>query len=491
MALRAMSGVDLNPLSKTYGCADRGYWHYQDGKGFPVGSMQVSTLGFWAASHLLNADFRAASLATIDWWVRIIEAGDGSLDEYFFGQRSFCATAYCAMAVATVLHDGGEGITTRHREALQKTLKYLASDKHRPDSANQTFAAMVAYDLSGLKGTNPFSPHFVTEGAYYSEYGGFDLGYTLKCVDICALAIGLVKEDSLREKYFDMSDKLIDRLSNVIVEKCFHPSLGSRGNSHLLLGGLTYFQRNGHPRALAVLDALTKSHRFSDLVTAENCDDKYLSFFHLTSLSLSADITGKLFKAFQWSKPLASLPSLEQEENLYWYKNKLVVSKNSPRFHVELLDKQFTFGGWVATNMGETWVSCGHIVKDFSVENKNGALVIKHPIMFVKMKSNTSLVQSWWFSLALRVSMRVPFVGQVLRNMIYQKSMKAKPGIKWGEREIRIVNKEITIKDKFDLTIMDLRFHRGWVMTPCNLKGNRRQIRLLLYFPDMIQININ
>ena len=465
MALRAMSGVDLNPLSKTFGCADRAYWHYQDGKGFPVGSMQVSALGFWAASRLINPDFKVASHATIEWWVRRIEAGDGSLDEYFFGQRSFCATAYCAMAMATVLHDGGEGITTRHHEALKKTLKYLASDEHRPDSANQTFAAMVAFDLSGLKGTNPFNPHFVEEGSYYSEYGGFDLGYTLKCVDICALAVGLIQEESLRKKYLEMSDKLISRLSNVVVERCFHPSLGSRGNSHLLLGGLTYFQRNGHPRVPAVLQTLTQTQRFADLVPAENCDDKYLSFFHLTSLSLAADISGKLFKAFQWQMPSAPLPSLEHEAGLFWHENKLVVSKEWPRFHVELPQKQYTFGGWIASNKDYTWVTCAHRIEDFSVENKSDALVIRHPLMFVKMKSNTSLVQSWWFSLALRVFMRVPFVGQVLRNMIYKKSMKARAGTKWGEREIRISIKEVIVRDKFDQNVKDIRLHHGWVMT--------------------------
>src|SRR5437588_9163562 len=94
-ANRALGMIDQNPLSRTAGCGDRAFWHYQDGKGFAVGSFQVAMLGLSYAAELFPESrerFRSASFLAKQWSAREI-LRRGALDEYFSNQKSFCATA--------------------------------------------------------------------------------------------------------------------------------------------------------------------------------------------------------------------------------------------------------------------------------------------------------------------------------------------------------------------------------------------------------------
>src|SRR5437588_7027685 len=91
-ANRALGMIDLNPLSRTAGCCDRDFWHYQDGKGFAVGSFQVAMLGFFAASKAFpenSSHFEIAQQLALEWWEKEV-VKFGALPEYYRGQESFC-----------------------------------------------------------------------------------------------------------------------------------------------------------------------------------------------------------------------------------------------------------------------------------------------------------------------------------------------------------------------------------------------------------------
>ncbi|HKJ23210.1 MAG TPA: hypothetical protein VKB65_00205, partial [Myxococcota bacterium] len=106
---RALTLLDRDPSSPTYGCFDRNYWHYRT-QDFPSGMYQELALplaqafvGAWPGSrHHGQPRLRELALAGVDFAARSAHA-DGSCDDYFPFERALGATAFAAAAHAEVL----------------------------------------------------------------------------------------------------------------------------------------------------------------------------------------------------------------------------------------------------------------------------------------------------------------------------------------------------------------------------------------------------
>ena len=105
-ARRMISLLDRRPWSPTYGCFDREYWHYKTLIEFPRANFQAAV---WGLALLYKTPFPGNEFAgnpqVLDWihaalkfWAGMRHA-DGSLDEWYRNERSFCVTAYTAAAV--------------------------------------------------------------------------------------------------------------------------------------------------------------------------------------------------------------------------------------------------------------------------------------------------------------------------------------------------------------------------------------------------------
>lgn len=434
--LRYLGFIDLNPFSTSYGCADRSYWHYLDLKAFNVASFQVGQFALTVAGAISkDKAFQQAAHASLNFYSRDIQ-NKGLVDEYFPHQKSFCATAYTTMSAALSLdisrrQKGVKNAVTE--KAILSALKQLALQKQKPESANQALAAYLAHDLAvynlGLEQEkNPFTIPMLSENTYLSEYGGIDLGYTLKCLDICVLGNLLVEDPHARNFYQTHIQKILTFLQK-IAHFGFHPSLSSRGNPHRLVGGLQTLQ-NEWPTISSWSSAFIKPDFIPELVSAENSDDKYFSFFHLTSLALPYVVT--LFPELKSRFKNLSIESVPKkdfeitEAGLSFSTdetgNSLVISKsNGGGLLYTQGHERFIFTGYIFKNsQGTVQVPAGeaHI-------NKAG---VNTEIIFSAspLKQKTNFLQSFCGSTLTKFLLFFPIVSSLFRFYIYKKTSQLK-----------------------------------------------------------------
>jgi hypothetical protein len=206
--------LDRTPVSGSYGCFDRSYWHYRI-MDFPCGMSQefVWPLALVWSLDLPDNPYRA-QLALRDW----IEAGihfaarsahrDGSCDDYYPFERASGAGAFSLLAMleasdiiglsddeevncfferrAGWLAAHQESGTLSNHEALIVACLVRMAERDR----GQRWEAKAAARLTRLLSWQP------KEG-WFSEYGGADPGYL-------SLTIGLLADIDRRRPDFGL-----------------------------------------------------------------------------------------------------------------------------------------------------------------------------------------------------------------------------------------------------------------------------------------------
>jgi hypothetical protein len=470
--VRARGLTDLNPLSRTAGCVDRSYWHYQDGKGFPVGSFQVAMSGFAAAALAFPegaSEFQRAAELTAGFWAKQIARGP--LDEYFAGQQSFCATSHTTLSATLCLNlqEKGRGAFGDLGKAIETALGWMAQLGFRPDSANQTLAARLAWDLAAESSAlgpvfrdrvNPFTPNENRDESWLSEYGGFDLGYSLQCLDLCALALGLLKNPARRGVYEQWARMLVDFLHAAVVEATFDPALSSRGNPHRLTGGVLAFAEAGDHRAKAIITEL-HGYETPALIGMDSCDDKYLVFFHLNSLLLAEHVESPLSDFF--TEPVQLSESVAQPT---WGRH--LPSAGLLFFHVDTWRAavSLTRGGLVAVSgRARAEVQGGYLLRDgrslwttvvdtdaMKIQKNESAqeVTLTLPLRLKRVSERTATVQHLGFRLALRLALAVPVVSDLLNRWILNKvSAGSKSSRPFAIRQITLSRAGVVVGDTF------------------------------------------
>ncbi|MGE5246782.1 MAG: hypothetical protein ACM3L8_00425, partial [Verrucomicrobiota bacterium] len=191
---RILGFGDRDEDSGTSGCFDRAYWHYLL-KDFANARFQESAL---LLAILFSHDFpgnRFFGRAAVRRWARLallfwarLQNSDGSFNEYYPFERSFCATAFSTYAAsrALLLLDDEE-LTRSVLPAVARAGDYLAAHGNK-DVANQMAAALAALGNCHLLTGDPRFAAAAeekkrlllgmqdAEGAF-PEYGGCDTGY--------------------------------------------------------------------------------------------------------------------------------------------------------------------------------------------------------------------------------------------------------------------------------------------------------------------------
>lgn len=191
---RVLGFCDRESESPTFGCCDRIYWHYR--------LIDVSNARFQEAGLLMALAFstplpgnRFAGNERMKQWSRAVwrfwldrRNADGSANEVYPRERSFCATAFSAAAFMETL------ILLNAAEQWQEEVKRAAptfvwlADHRNPDVANQMAASLLALARFATVTENAAAKRAVQRrrdellraaghDCEFKEYGGIDYGY--------------------------------------------------------------------------------------------------------------------------------------------------------------------------------------------------------------------------------------------------------------------------------------------------------------------------
>jgi hypothetical protein len=198
-AYRILGLGDRRPDSQTFGCFDRYYWHYKQtdfvNARFQESSQFLALL--FSYNHPENRFYQNEKIyqwaqAAVDQWTKI-QRPDGSFDEYWPFERSFCVTSftlYAASETCRLLN-----FIKKPTTALSKAAKWLMK-RENPIVMNQMAASAIALRISGeileddsILDVAQQRIHRILErqspSGYFDEYGGYDIGYqtiSLSCL---------------------------------------------------------------------------------------------------------------------------------------------------------------------------------------------------------------------------------------------------------------------------------------------------------------------
>lgn len=186
---RILGFIDRNEFSKTYGCADRYYWHYKfhdfSNARFQEVALLLSLLykfNFDGNQFFSNEKILNWAKAAIKFWADIRNS-DGSVNEAYPFERSFCATSLSTYAVTEALIV----LSLNERLQLEKTGLWLKRNDNIEVSNQMAGAVLSLYNIYLL--TNDVEFKYAAEKkaimlirnqdehGYFLEYGGGDIGY--------------------------------------------------------------------------------------------------------------------------------------------------------------------------------------------------------------------------------------------------------------------------------------------------------------------------
>jgi hypothetical protein len=373
---RAMTLQDANPRSRTFGCCDRAYWQYRTVSGFPAATMQQLALPFailYMTPFAGNAHAgdpamleRAAS-AMLAWCAA--QHRDGSCDEWYRNERSYCATAFTAFAVSETLLLLRDRLDAARRERITGHLLRAArwlEERFNPEVANQNLAACAALrntfrlteesrHRDAFRETWRATAGQLDPEGWFREYGGADPGYALLALDLLACLHRAGAGDDVD----DAAARCARWLSSLACgEGSLAGRLGSRGTAHGFPFGASYFADRS-PESAALAAHLLRGLDLGVLPGPADADDRYLAYFYLPHFALACT-----------AAPFTAAPGAPGAPFTAWPRSGFVVRRDRAGGAAVSLRRQGAFnlsapggpelgnlGWWAETESGARWTS--------------------------------------------------------------------------------------------------------------------------------------
>lgn len=275
---RILGYCDRNPASPLQGCFDRLYWNYRI-TDFPSIWMQD---GCFLLALLYTKNFNGNMFygekmvlewakKSVDFWARALHP-DGSGDEMYPYERSFCATAFSACAVTEALLL----IDAPIPPILEKTAKWLAGQDNSQAANQRAAAALAIYNVAQLKRNRQIEQaadkmafsllgNQSAEG-FFVEYGGYDIGYLSITLSLLARLHRKTQDEKLRIAAEHAIAFLDDKIHD---DGTYDNSRCSRKTQYLYPFGLAYFSNS-------ILDRIVYGLEHNRIVNPSWLDDRYI-----------------------------------------------------------------------------------------------------------------------------------------------------------------------------------------------------------------------
>ena len=151
---RILSLQNQNPFSNHYGCFDRNFWHFKTIIDFPSATYQQVLLGLshlYISNNKFNYFHKSEKLKEIIrsgilYWCKI-QNKDGSQNEYYENDRSFCPTALTTFAISQSYKLLPNIFSQNEKKLIIHKLKKAGNwlSKHDYQSVqNQMIASMIS-----------------------------------------------------------------------------------------------------------------------------------------------------------------------------------------------------------------------------------------------------------------------------------------------------------------------------------------------------------
>jgi hypothetical protein len=262
-------------------------------------------LGLAVLYYNLNEDNNSLNDPTIRnsiksgllYWCSI-QNKDGSFNEYYQNDRSFCPTAFTTYAAAKTFYLGRDIFSESEQSLIETAISKSGSwlTKHSfPEVQNQMIASMNAlFYASQVLNDQILKEAFVKrknevlnaqdKEGWFPEYNGADIGYSFMALDLFA--------NYLDQNYDEDVIETVTKLIRFII-RFIHPdgtvgsTYGSRCTSHVLPYGINYFSNLGFPEAVYLYDWYTHHKKGHRIIDPLQIDDKYFAYFYFNSYAQS------------------------------------------------------------------------------------------------------------------------------------------------------------------------------------------------------------
>ncbi|MBI2027313.1 MAG: hypothetical protein HYS98_05875 [Deltaproteobacteria bacterium] len=468
---RLLSLQDRNPLSTTYGCFDRPYWHFKTITDFPNISCQQSMLvlaqiykyPFSGNIYFGKKKILENIIAGLTFWAKS-QHKDGSVDEFFPYDRSFCAIAFTTYAAAESLSLIKDEIELSCFEELQKKVHSSCNWILKHDNkevTNQILAASVALlksffltqDHRYLVGSQEKLKRALSqqnEEGWFYEYNGADIGYLSISIDLLVHHYKFSADEKVKQAAL----RAIGFLKHFIFP---HGSAGgeygSRNTQYIMPSGLEFFS-NYSDEAQYILHYLYRGFQKGQTLSPLSSDDRYFCFFYIPSYVSAL----YLFKPKNYThRPLSDGMTLFKRAGLVHYKNQdmhvvIGASKNGV-IKISNQDKTvYSEVGFFCT------LKNGHLVasqflntqNSFSVSEINQDIIIKIQGQFIRVYNKIPMRKYLLpFRIFNYVFLRFKLFHQLF-DLFFRKKMimkKTKTKI-YFNKKIRLNSEGIEIEDE-------------------------------------------
>jgi len=210
---RIIGFLNRTEKSHTYGCFDRNFWHYK--------LIDFPNLRFQEAAFLLSLLYQNNfpgnqyynrqrvllwCASAVRYWANRRNR-NGSVNEVYPYEHSYCATAMSACAVfnAILISPTSEmgGID------VERTGDFLATNSNIEVTNQEAAAALALYQCANITEKSEYSSAARSKvsniishqhkSGFYPEYGGFDVGYQSITVSLLSRVYLLDQSDTLRK----------------------------------------------------------------------------------------------------------------------------------------------------------------------------------------------------------------------------------------------------------------------------------------------------
>jgi hypothetical protein len=357
------------------GCLDKDYLNKKNNFSSPP--FQYFSLNYLNFNHKLKTNVHNNIIEEVKFLINL-QNKDGSYDEWYKNERSFCTSSYTSFLISNLLLNNLEIRSDLKMDLLNSLDKsfYFLKEKINKNILNQNLAKLAflqnyceikkerknIFIKKELKAYSDKLYSFVMK-SYEYEYEGVDLGYLT--VSLMLSAEILKRKNS--KKMMEIFVRLLHVSKKLTLDFKYFPNyIFSRSSRIFLISGFFYafkqnmINKNDFKRILNFYDKNFK-------IIYELNNIKYLSFFYSTDQTLSLlDKSKKVYKKNLIGKlnntDLDFFSLGKKNRNIFFYKKNpnLIAFNLRDRIHIHMCDNIIFKGNkYIPT-----------ILKNFSISKK-------------------------------------------------------------------------------------------------------------------------